>query len=158
MRVSISSLFFGFYSEFVAIIYGGKYVVFPLLRKFFWVSKMQTKLHEAREKKWVISRDCFLVSHLIGREVMGKKRTHCYPGFDTQGKIPQSNEANENAKLSHAIATLRGKTRVTELWLVLMPHLIGWEVGTSFPGQSQRGEKQNLYNHWLLFEPQPKGL
>lgn len=48
---------------------------------------MQTKLHEAREKKWVISRDCFLVSHLIGREVMEKKRTHCYPGFDTQGKI-----------------------------------------------------------------------
>ena len=75
---------------------------------------MQTKLHEAREKKWVISRDCFLVSHLIGREVMEKKRTHCYPGFDTQGKIPQSKGANERAKLLHTIGTLRGKTRVTE--------------------------------------------
>ena len=76
---------------------------------------MQTKLHEAREKKWVISGDCFLVSHLIGREAMEKKRTHCYPGFDTQRKIPQLNEANENTKLSYAIATLRGKTQVTEL-------------------------------------------
>lgn len=75
---------------------------------------MQTKLHEAREKRWVISRDCFLVSHLIGREAMGKRRTHCYPRFDTQGKIPQSNGANEGEKLLHTIGTLRGKTRVTE--------------------------------------------
>ena len=52
----------------------------------------------ARKSRWYVA--TFFVLHLIGREVMGKKRTQCWPGFDTLVKIPQSKRANESAKLS----------------------------------------------------------
>ena len=52
----------------------------------------------ARKSRWYVA--TFFVLHLIDREVMGKKRTQCWPGFDTLVKIPQSKRANESAKLS----------------------------------------------------------
>ena len=44
----------------------------------------------------------------------------------------------------------RGKTRMTKSWLVLVLHLIGWEVDASFLDQSQSEVKQNQSNSGLL--------
>ena len=44
----------------------------------------------------------------------------------------------------------RGKTRVTESWLVLVLHLIGWVGGASFLDQSQSEVEQNQWNLGLL--------
>ena len=44
----------------------------------------------------------------------------------------------------------RGKTQVTESWLVLVLHLIGWVGGASFLDQSQSEVEQNQWNLGLL--------
>ena len=154
MRVSISSLFSGIYFEFVAINYGEKYVLYPLVGKFFWVSKMQTKLHEGREKKWMISCDFFCLTFDRSRGY-GEEKNPVLTGIRHSDKKFLSRREPTSAQNCRHFAL---ENASTESWLVLMPHLIGWKVGPSFPGQSQREAKQNLCNHWLLFEPKSKGL
>ena len=45
---------------------------------------------------------------------------------------------------------LRGKTRATKSWLVLVMNLIGWESSGSFQDQSQSKVKQKKINLWLF--------
>ena len=48
----------------------------------------------------------------------------------------QTERTNENSKQMHVTSAKRGKTRATKSRLVLVLHLIGWEVGASFLNQS----------------------
>ena len=114
MRVSISSLFFGIYFGFVAINYGEKYVLYPLAEKFFWVSKMQTKLHEGREKKWMISCDFFCLSFDWSRGY-GEEKNPVLTGIRHSGK---NSSVEGSPWVRKIVGTLRWKTRVTGIWLV----------------------------------------
>ena len=109
-----------------------KYFLFPLMEEF------SLECHKSNNHSSGKSRTCAIIGDLID-----SKGLQCWPGFDAQKNIPQSKEANESAKLSRAIGIWHyAKTRVTESWLVLMPHLIGWEVGPSFPSQYSAGQSR----------------
>ena len=64
--------------------------------------------------------------------VYGEEKNLVLTGISHSGKNSSVEESQWERKI---VGTLRGKMRVTESWLALMPHLIGWKVCPSISGQ-----------------------
>ena len=90
--------------------------------------------------KWMISCDFFCLTFDRSRGY-GEEKNPVLTGTRHSDK---NSSVEGSPWVRKIVGTLRWKTRVTESWLVLMPHLIGWKVGPSFPGQSQ----QSLITFW----------
>ena len=73
--------------------------------------------------------------------VLGKKRTQCWPGFDTLVKIPQSKRANESAKLSALCAGKCEWPNRDWLWCRIW---LGERFARVFQANTARGKAEPL--------------
>ena len=88
--------------------------------------------------EWLIHKNAFhlsVVNQISYQPIRGKENTL---------------RANENSKYKQPNWLLRGKTRATKSWLVLVLHLIGSERGASFFLTNHRENKKSIPMQYLI--------